>query len=67
MKQSKKYSVNWLDVVKGAIVATLTSGLTALQTAIDSGSIAWKPVGMAALAGFVGYLIKNFFTAPPLK
>lgn len=67
MKQSKKFSINWVDAGKGLIVAGLTSLLVFAQESIDSGSLQfhWKPCAMAFIGGAVGYLIKNFFTAPP--
>lgn len=64
MKTSALYSLNLKDIGKAAIIAALTPALVLAQTTIDSGSLVfnWKQLGMAALAGFIGYLIKNFFT-----
>lgn len=64
MKDSKKYSLNWHDALKGFITASLTSVLFFAQESLDSGSMTfdWKKLGIAFISGGVGYLIKNFFT-----
>jgi len=63
---SKKFSINWIDLGKGLVVAAGTSVLYFIQTSIDAGSMQfhWKGVSMAAISGIVAYLIKNFFSAP---
>lgn len=67
MTQSKKFSLNWVDAGKGLIVAGLTTSLMFVQESLDAGTLQfhWKPCAMAFIAGAVGYLIKNFFSAPP--
>lgn len=64
MKDSKKYSLNWHDALKGFITASLTSVLFFVQDSLDSGSMTfeWKKLAIAFVSGGVGYLIKNFFT-----
>ena len=63
MKDSKKYSLNWHDALKGSITASLTSVLFFVQDSLDSGSMTfeWKKLAIAFVSGGVGYLIKNFF------
>jgi hypothetical protein len=66
---SKKFSINWIDVGKGLVVAAGTSALFFVQDSLDSGSLEfhWKKCAMAALSGAIAYLIKNFFSAPAKK
>ena len=61
---SKQFTVNLKDVAKALIIAVLTPAVLVIQQSLDAGSLAfnWKQIGMAAIGGFVGYLIKNFFT-----
>jgi hypothetical protein len=70
MKQSPLFSLNWNDAIKGLIMAVGTPALFIIQQAIANGQFVfnWKQIGMAALAGGVAYLVKNFFTpADPTK
>lgn len=69
MKPSNMFSLNWHDVLKAAIIATLTPVLVLIQQSIAAGVFVfdWKALGIAAVAGFVGYLLKNFFTPAPKK
>ena len=64
MKDSKKYSLNWHDALKGVITASLTSVLFFVQDSLDSGSMTfeWKKLAISFVSGGVGYSIKNFFT-----
>lgn len=62
---SKQFSLDYRDLLKGSLMAGLTSGFTIVQQLIDSGNfdkIDWKHTVMAAVGGFIGYLAKNFFT-----
>ncbi len=67
MKQSKKFSLNWIDLGKGLVIAAGSSILFFIQSSLDSGSLQfhWKGIAMSAISGAVAYLIKNYFTAPP--
>lgn len=68
--KSTLYSVNWKDSFKGLIIAIGTPVFTLLQQLIPT----WTPflsdhlgktggiIAQAALAAFVTYIIKNFFT-----
>lgn len=64
---SKKFSLNLLDFGKGLIMAILVPVLLFLQEWADAGTMIWdwKGLVMAAFAGVIGYLIKNYFSAPP--
>lgn len=61
---SKKFRLNWQDYVKGIVVAILTPVIFIIQNSLDAGTLSfnWKQIGIAAVAGFVAYLVKNFFT-----
>ena len=61
---SKKFSLNWRDYAKGAIVAIITPVIFIIESSLDAGTLSfnWKQIGIAAVAGFVAYLSKNFFT-----
>lgn len=62
-KTSGIFSLNWLDVGKGAIVAAVSAGLTAVYGVLtNTGPIDWEAVGKVALTAGIGYLIKNAFT-----
>lgn len=61
---SKKFSLIGRDYLRGLIISALTAALVVFQGAVDTGSINWKQVGMAALAGGLGYLIKNGLLEP---
>jgi glycerol-3-phosphate acyltransferase PlsY len=64
--KSKLFSWSGYDVLKGAITAFLTSGLTALSQQLDIGHIpTWaegRVILIAGVAAFVGYMLKNFFS-----
>ena len=61
---SKKYSVNWRDILQGLIMATITPVFVLVQNSLDAGILQfnWKQLGMAAVAGLLAYLGKRFFT-----
>lgn len=58
------WRLNWRDLGKGALVAALVSVLLLLQQSLADGALSfhWQELGMAAVSGFVGYLIKNLLT-----
>lgn len=47
-------------------MAVLTPAVFIIQQSVELGSLVfnWHEIGMAAIAGGIGYLIKNWFTAP---
>jgi hypothetical protein len=63
MKRSGKYKLGVRDYAKGAVLAAASAALFFLQESLDAGVLVfeWKKIGMAAVGGFVAYLIKNFF------
>ncbi len=70
MKQSPLFTLNWNDALKGLLMAVITPALFLIQQALENGQFVfnWKQIGMAAIAGGVAYLAKNFFTpAQPVK
>ena len=69
MKPSNFLSLNWKDITKGLLMAVLTPVVLIIQQSIEAGSITfnWHQIAMAAAAGGVAYLIKNFFTTPEKK
>lgn len=64
IKTSKQFAINWMDIAKACLMATLTPVLVLIQNTVDAGvfTFHWKNLLMAAIGGFVAYLIKNFFT-----
>lgn len=65
-KQSPLFTINLHDVLKGLIMAILTPCLFIIQQTIENGKLTfnWQSIAMAAVAGGVGYIIKNFLTSP---
>lgn len=57
-------SLGLSDLLKGAIMAAIVPVLTVIQQSVTAGELIfnWKSIGIAAIAGFVGYLLKNLFT-----
>ncbi len=60
---SNQFTLNIRDFLKGLVVAVIVPALLAVQQAITNQTpIDWKLLGGVALASFIGYLIKNFFS-----
>lgn len=63
---SKLFKLHIADFIKGAIVAALTAGATALAQYLNVGHIPTAAEGKVILissaSALVAYLIKNFFT-----
>ena len=58
--KSKKWFINFRNVVKGAILAIISGLCTCIMTnTVDT--ISWKIVCYASLSAFAGYLISKFF------
>lgn len=60
-------TLNWMDVLKGAGIAALTSILTALMTFLNNGTFPttwaeWQFYVYAAIGCFVAYVLKNLLT-----
>jgi hypothetical protein len=65
---SKKFDLNWFDLVKGLIVAVVMAVLTILQNSLVAGSfdLNWKNIALVAAGTAISYLLKNFFTPPQI-
>lgn len=60
---SKFFTINWRDFIKGLIVAVVTAVLTGLYNIISAGgSITVKSVVVPAVLALIAYLLKNLFT-----
>lgn len=57
-------SLNLRDLAKGLIVAMLTPVFPIITASLNAGSLVfnWHDIAVAAVGGFVAYLVKNFFT-----
>ena len=66
MKDSKLFSLNLKDLLKGLLLAILTPAVLIIEQSLDAGTLVfnWNHILMASLAGGVAYLVKNFFTPP---
>ena len=62
-KTSKLFSINVRDVLRGAIVSGLSGASGLILEALNAqANIDWNTVGNYAIAGALGYIVKNFFT-----
>ena len=66
MKQSNFLALNGRDFLNGLIMAVLVPVLVIVENSVSAGGLTfdWKSIGTAAIAGAVGYLVKNFLTKP---
>lgn len=62
--KSTLFSLTLKDGLKALIMAILTPVLYIIQQSVAAGTLTfnWHQIEIAAVAGAVGYLIKNFFT-----
>jgi hypothetical protein len=67
MKDSKLFSVNMKDFLKGLLMSVLTPVIVIIEQSVSAGSLTfdWKVITLAAIGGFLAYMTKNFFTPPP--
>lgn len=67
MKDSKLFSLNLKDLLKGLLLAVLTPAILIIEQSVDAGSLVfnWQHILMASIAGGLAYLTKNFFTPEP--
>jgi hypothetical protein len=65
---SKQFRLNLNDWWKGLIMAVLTPVFTIITQSLDAGTLTfnWKSIVIAAMAGMMAYLAKNFFTKPEI-
>ena len=61
---SEQGQLNWLDILKGGIVAACNAGSAFLAGNVLGAAIDWKGVLGATGAVLIGYLIKQFKSAP---
>ena len=59
---SKQGTLDFRNVVQGLVMAVLVPVVTIIQQSLaaETWTFNWKAIGMAAVAGAVGYLIKKF-------
>jgi hypothetical protein len=60
---SRQFTIEWRDILKGLVMAVLTPVMVIVQQTLDKGDLVfnWKQLSMAAVAGAVAYIAKNFF------
>ena len=63
-KTSKQFALQLNDFWKGLLVATITAPITIIMNSLQAGTFTldWKNIGIVALSGLLGYLVKNFLT-----
>lgn len=61
---SGSYSLNVRDLIKGGVMAFLVPVITIISQSVNAGSLVfnWRAILIAAISGFVGYIIKNFLS-----
>lgn len=61
---SKRFTLNGRDIIKAIYMSAILPALTIIYKSIEEGSMTfnWKLIGLTALGGFIGYLIKNLFS-----
>jgi hypothetical protein len=72
---SNFFALNWMDLLKGLLVAVIGAILTGIYEAITAGSLTWtwaffQPIMLTGVAAGIAYLIKNFLSnssGVPLK
>jgi ABC-type uncharacterized transport system permease subunit len=60
------FKLNWMDYVKGFIVAIVTAILTSILPIIQTGKLpdlaTLKAIAISGIAAGIAYLLKNLFT-----
>jgi len=64
---SNFFAINWMDLLKGLLVAVIGAILTGIYEAITAGSLTWtwaffQPIVLTGVAAGIAYLIKNFLS-----
>lgn len=59
---SRQFSLQLRDWLRGLVIAALTPVFVIVQQSLDMGHLVfnWQSIGMAALAGGMAYIVKNF-------
>lgn len=59
---SKQFSLQKRDIIRGLVIAVLTSAVTIVQETFQKGelSLDWNLILTASLSGGVAYILKNF-------
>ncbi len=68
VRLSKRYALQWMDAVRGGVLAALSSVLTLVYDLLSKGdlnNINWKSISISGVTVFVGYLLKNGLLEPP--
>lgn len=62
--QSDFLKLNWMDFLKGLLIAVISAVFTVIYTTVQAGSLTfdWKAIGVTALASALAYISKNLFT-----
>lgn len=66
---SKKFTLDWKDLIKGLVVSVLSAAITVIQISIDAGTLEfdWKKIATVSISAGLAYLAKNFFTPSEVK
>ena len=62
MKNTKLFQLGWEDLIKGLIIAILSSVLTVVITQLQNGMVDWNQVGTIALVASLSYILKQLGT-----
>jgi len=64
MTNSNLFRLNWRDFVNGLVMAVLAPVVVTIQQSLVTGTLTfnWSLIGVTALGGALGYVVKNFFT-----
>lgn len=59
-----RYTLKLRDFLRAALIAIITPVLYVIQDSLSKGELIfhWNEILVAAISGFIAYLIKNFFT-----
>lgn len=65
---SEQFSLNWRDVLRGAVMAALGAAAGLVLGMLNAQEVVfdWNKVWQGAAAAAVAYLVKNFFDAPKI-
>ena len=63
-KGSNKFTLTWLDVLKGLVIAGGSGAAMFVQESLAKNDLVfdWQAIGMAAVGGMITYLLKNLLT-----